>query len=91
MWQRKKLSEETKQNHSEPHSLAVLFKVYLEGAIHTISTYLCVAIVWQKHRFLPSIDQLAMPTFFRQIYLCNGTNKRIKKKLEENLHVCTLN
>ena len=49
MWQRKKLSEETKQNHSEPHSLAVLFKVYLEGAIHTISTYLCVAIVWQKH------------------------------------------
>ena len=25
----KKLSEETEQNPSEPHSLAVLFKVYL--------------------------------------------------------------
>ena len=29
----KKLSEETEQNPSEPHSLAVLFKVYLQGAI----------------------------------------------------------
>ena len=33
------------------------------GYLHTISMSLCVAIVWQKRGFLPSIDQLAMPTF----------------------------
>ena len=28
--------------------------------------------------------------FLGQIYVCNGTNKRIKNKLEVNLYVCTL-
>ena len=31
-----KLSEETEQNPSEPHRLAVLFKLYLQGAISHI-------------------------------------------------------
>ena len=105
----KKLSEDTEQNRNEPHSLAVLFKVYLQGAInhiqvamrntqwmfmggylHYIYVFVCGHCLAKTYCFLPSIGQLAMPNFFCQIYVCNVTNKRIKKKLEENLYVCTL-
>ena len=37
---------------------------------------------------LPSIDQEAMPKFFFcQVYLCNGTKKRRRKKLKENVYI----
>ena len=34
------------------------------GGVYTISAFLGVATVWQKHCFLSSIGQLAMPDFF---------------------------
>ena len=49
----KKLSEESEQNSTEPHSLAVLFKVYL------LRGYMA-----KTYCFLHSIGQLAMSTFF---------------------------
>ena len=104
-----KLSEETEQNPSEPHRLAVLFKLYLQGAIshiqavmrntqwifmcgylHYIYVFVCAHCLAKTYRFLPSIGQLSIPNFFCQMYVCNVTNKKIKKKLEENLNVCTL-
>ena len=65
----KKLSE---QNPSEPHSLAVFFKVYLEGALaifmgrilHYIYVFVCGHCLAKTYCFLPSIGQLAMPSLF---------------------------
>ena len=104
----KKLSEETEQNPSEPHSLGVLFKVYLYG--HTIYGHFQVAMKNTQWMFMGGYLQymyvfvcghsLALfftfnrsvnnAQFFCLIYVCNVTNKRIKRKLEENLYVCTL-
>ena len=106
----KKLSEETEQNPSEPHSLAVLFKVYIYGAIWPYSSchkkhpmnvhgwvftlYLrfCVWPLSGKNILFFTFNRSVSNAqfFFCQIYVCNVTNRRIKKNLEENLYVCTL-
>ena len=52
--------------------------------------FVCGNCLAKTYCFLPSIGQLAMPNFFCQIYVCNVTNKRIKKKFEENLYVCNV-
>ena len=63
----------------------------VHGWVFTLHLRFCVwPLSGKTYCFLPSIGQLAMPNFFCQIYVCNVTNKRIKKKLEENLYVCTL-
>ena len=54
----KKLSEESEQNSSEPHSLAALFKVYL------LRGYMA-----KTYCFLRSIGQLAMSIFLSNICL----------------------
>ena len=43
--------------------------------IYTISTLLCVTIVWQKHCFLPSIGQLAIANFYLPNTFSNGTKE----------------
>ena len=60
------------------------------GYLHHIYNFVCGHCPAKTYGLLPSIGQLAMPIFFNQIYVCNGTNKIIKKKREENLYVCTL-
>ena len=62
----------------------------VHGWVFTLYLRFCVWPLAKTYRFLPSIGQLAILNFFCQIYICNVTNKRIKKKLEENLYVCTL-
>ena len=60
------------------------------GYLHYIYVFVCDHYLAKIICFLPSIGQLAMPNFFCQTYVRNVTNKRIKKKLEENLYVFTL-
>ena len=63
---------------------------FMGGYLNHMYVFVCGNCLAKTYCFLPSIGQLAMPNFFCQIYVCNVTNKRIKKKLEENLYVCTL-
>ena len=63
---------------------------FMGGYLNYMYVFVCGNCLAKTYCFLPSIGQLAMPNFFCQIYVCNVTNKRIKKKLEENLYVCTL-
>ena len=83
----KKLSEETDHKPSEPHSLAVPFKVYLYGAINHIQVAMrntqwmfmggYLHYIYVFYCFLPSIGQLAMPNFLSNICLqyCQQKNK----------------
>ena len=44
--------------------------------------------IMQDIVILPSIDQEAMRKFFfSQVYVCNGTKKRKRKKLKGNVYI----
>ena len=48
------------------------------GYLNYMYVFVCGNCLAKAYCFLPSIDQLTMPNFFCQIYVCSGTNKRIQ-------------
>ena len=59
--------------------------------VFTLHLHFCVWPLSGKNiSFFTFNRSVSNSQFFCQIYVCNVTNKRIKKKLEENLYVCTL-
>ena len=52
---------------------------FMGGYLNYMYVFVCGNCLAKTYCFLPSIGQLTMPNFFFcQIYVCNGTNKRIQ-------------
>ena len=63
----------------------------VHGLVFTLYLRFCVwPLPGKNNVFFAFNRSVSNAQFFCQIYVCNGTNKRIEKKLEENLYVCTL-